>query len=434
VEKGGVVHPSEQLSQLLHALREISPVAADAFQRVVKADLEQLRAMGRGRRGKGHHHEASAATIQELNDRLAEEEDQKNQVLDLKNAMEEQLRATAEKLTEAQDKLAMLEARDAERGTHAHQQEEELTRISEELVAAQHQARQEEQECAKLLEKMQRKEAETARFRESMDRMALQMQRLGEERDTLQQQLDDAKGEGEELQAQADRLQRELAKVQSAERVMKRNVQVQMPGEVKKVVRRVEELEKQNRELSRKVEDSKAHSGDGSHLIDALRSEVLEHRVHGKALESQIEQLKADKEALEKRAHGERRLLEGRTRNLFEQNVRSIHKLQGEQDLRLAERLKNGSSGNEIATLRRKNLDLINQVNTLELARDRGEARAAEQEARCKDLLQKLEIYAAMHKVRAKTPPHTAPRSRPPTASCIAPVQSGRWWAVRRGR
>jgi myosin heavy subunit len=423
LEKGGVVRPSDQLSQLLHALREISPVAADAFQRVVKADLEQLRAMGRGGRGKGHHHEASAATIQELNDRLAEEEDQKNQVLDLKNAMEEQLRATAEKLTEAQDKLAMLEARDAERGMQAHQREEELTRMSEELVAAQHQGRQEEQERAKLLEKMQRKEAETARFRESMDRMALQMQRLGEERDTLQQQLDDAKGEGEELQAQADRLQRELAKVQSAERVMKRNVQVQMPGEVKKVVRRVEELEKQNRELSRKLEDSKAHSGDGSHLIDALRSEVLEHRVHGKALERQIEQLKADKEALEKRAHGERRLLEGRTRNLFEQNVRSIHKLQGEQDLRIAERLTNRSSGNEIATLRRKNLDLINQVNALELDRDRGEARATEQEARCKDLLQKLEIYAAMHKVRTKTPPRPAPRSRPPTASCIAPVQ-----------
>lgn len=55
------------------------------------------------------------------------------------------------------------------------------------------------------------------------------------------------------FQARLNSSQEELNKLQSAERVTKRNLQLQLPDEIKRVVKRVEELERQNKDLQNKL-------------------------------------------------------------------------------------------------------------------------------------------------------------------------------------
>lgn len=55
------------------------------------------------------------------------------------------------------------------------------------------------------------------------------------------------------FQARLNSSQEELNKLQSAERVSKRNLQLQLPDEIKRVVKRVEELERHNKDLQNKL-------------------------------------------------------------------------------------------------------------------------------------------------------------------------------------
>mmetsp|Transcript_23502 Transcript_23502/g.76549 ORF Transcript_23502/g.76549 Transcript_23502/m.76549 type:complete len:291 (+) Transcript_23502:1373-2245(+) len=140
---------------------------------------------------------------------------------------------------------------------------------------------------------------------------------------------------------------------------------LQMPEEVKRVVKRVEELDKQNRELQEKLKQSKDHENHAD-MLRKNRIEITELRVSNKTLSAKVDELKKEKELLEKKSESERRLLENRTRNLFDLNVKSTQKLQGELDLRIAERLHNRSADNEVASLRRRNLELLGQINALD--------------------------------------------------------------------
>ncbi len=82
---------------------------------------------------------------------------------------------------------------------------------------------------------MRKKEVEMIKSKESMDKMTMQMQRLGEERDKMHTLLDESRAKHAETHARASALQSELDKLQSAERVHKRNSALQMPDETKKV-------------------------------------------------------------------------------------------------------------------------------------------------------------------------------------------------------
>lgn len=69
-----------------------------------------------------------------------------------------------------------------------------------------------------------------------------------------------------------------------------------------------------------------------------------------------------DKDHSERASEAQRRLLENRTRILLDKNTKSTQKLQGETELRIAERLHNRSADNEVAALRKRNLDVLSKV------------------------------------------------------------------------
>uniref|UniRef100_A0A7S4KEV6 Uncharacterized protein n=1 Tax=Guillardia theta TaxID=55529 RepID=A0A7S4KEV6_GUITH len=173
---------------------------------------------------------------------------------------------------------------------------------------------------------------------------------------------------------------------------------LQMPEEVKRVVKRVEELDKQNRELQEKLKQSKDHENHAD-MLRKNRIEITELRVSNKTLSAKVDELKKEKELLEKKSESERRLLENRTRNLFDLNVKSTQKLQGELDLRIAERLHNRSADNEVASLRRRNLELLGQINALDEQKMAAENKLRDAERKSRELKDKLELYATIHRI-----------------------------------
>lgn len=77
------------------------------------------------------------------------------------------------------------------------------------------------------------------------------------------------------------RMQQELHRLQGAERVLKRNLQLQLPEEFRKVTRRVEELEKANSALKAKMSSS-----------STMKSEDFEEKVRKIEAQEENKELK----------------------------------------------------------------------------------------------------------------------------------------------
>ncbi|KAJ1486857.1 hypothetical protein T484DRAFT_1890084 [Baffinella frigidus] len=100
---GSTLKLSEQLMLMISGLRDISPVAAMALEKVIKSDADQIRLLGRSHSrqgGKGQEHAAS--TISELEIRVVEEETMKLQALETNLHLQEDLTASQSSLGIAQ--------------------------------------------------------------------------------------------------------------------------------------------------------------------------------------------------------------------------------------------------------------------------------------------------------------------------------------------
>lgn len=53
----------------------------------------------------------------------------------------------------------------------------------------------------------------------------------------------------------------------------------------------------------------------------------------------------------------------------------------------------------QVATLRRRNLELLGQLNGLDEAKSKAERLSHEHQRKCKDLQEKLELYATIHRI-----------------------------------
>ena len=193
-------------------------------------------------------------------------------------------------------------------------------------------------------------------------------------------------------------MQADLDKLQSAERVHKRNMQLQMPDETKKVVARIEQLEKANKDLTEKVrvlKDTEAAELEKKRI----KSELTDLRVHNKALTTKVEEQRKEMDHTRGSSEAQRRLLENRTRILLDKNTKSTQKLQGETELRIAERLHNRSADNEVAALRKRNLDVLSKLNVLEEQRMEEQMLLRDSQRRCSELSEKLELYATVHRI-----------------------------------
>lgn len=217
------------------------------------------------------------------------------------------------------------------------------------------------------------------------------------------QTLEDTKSRHHELQFKLTQTQEELSKHQNAERVMKRNLQLQMPDEIKKVVKRVEELDKVNRDLTSKLAALGGGKGDPAHdpgkRAESLKQELAELKINYKMVTQNYEGLKRDHDAMERRFETNIRLAENRSRTLFDKTVMYTQKLQGATDIRVQEKLSSKSSGNELTALRRKNMDLLGQLNRMEEGLLLAQAREKEAESRCVTLQEKIDLFAMIQKI-----------------------------------
>ena len=403
---------SEELALRLSVLEDaIGREAAQLLKLTIQSDLNQVCQLARKdeaaksakKGGGGGGGGVGAKTVRgvdvdEMEAQLLEEEALKLAAQEQVTMLKENLRMQSARLAELQAKVALLDTSSQEGGELLRKREAETKGLRDELLAAQHKTRVEEGERHKLVDKLRKKEVEMGKSKESMDKMTMQLQRLGEERDKMHLVLEETRSKHVETQQRASALQAQLDKLQSAERVLKRNMQLQMPEETKKVVARIEHLEKMNKDLSEKLRLLK--DTEGAELEKKrIKSELTDLRVHNKALTAKVDELRKDKDLTERAAEGQRRLLENRTRILLDKNTKSTQKLQGETQLRIAERLHNRSADNEVASLRKRNLDVLTKLNVLEEQRMQEQQQLRDSQRRCSELSEKLELYATVHRI-----------------------------------
>uniref|UniRef100_A0A7S0HBB1 Uncharacterized protein n=1 Tax=Hanusia phi TaxID=3032 RepID=A0A7S0HBB1_9CRYP len=295
---------SEELALRLSVLEPaIGKEALKVLQNCVQSDLDQVVKMMKQQSSSkdgGRQPSEVSETIAELEGRIVEEEALKLSALEQVNALKENLRMQSTRVLELQDKLALLDSTSQEGGELLKKKETEIKSLKEELLAVQHKTRMEENERLKLVDKLRKKDVEMAKTKESMDKMTMQLQRLAEERDSMHAQFDELQRRYQDAQLRCSNLQQDLDKHQSAERVLKRNLQLQMPEEVKRVVKRVEELDKQNRELQEKLKQSKEHDNHAE-MLRKNRIEMTELRVSNKSLLAKVEELKKERSCWRRR-------------------------------------------------------------------------------------------------------------------------------------
>lgn len=368
---------SEELAARIKALEKaITKEGSTIIRKAVQNDMDAVCRMSRslgGGSGTVGGSSAMEGLVEELENRVAEEEMQKNTALEHARQLQEQMRGQHQQISELQDKLDYIEGTTAEGSDQMRRMEGDMQQLREELQVASKKMRGEEAEKLKLMEKSRKRDLEVGKMKETMEKMTWQLRMLGEERDQMHQTLEETRTRYHELQAKLNTTQEELSKHQNAERVMKRNLQLQMPDEIKRVVKRVEELDKLNRDLQAKLAAAgQVKGGDPANdpvkKAEKLAHELAELKINHKMVSMNYEALKREQEASERRFETNLRLAENRNRSLFDKTVMYTQKLQGATDIRVAERLSAKSSGNEVTALRRKNMDLLGQLNKMEEA------------------------------------------------------------------
>ena len=400
---------SEELELRLSVLEEaIGREATQLLKLTIQSDLDQVCRLARKDEAAKFAKKSTATgktggrsggvDIEEMEAQLREEEALKLQAQEQVSVLKENLRMQSTRLAEMQERTTLLDTSSQEFGETLRKKDAETKSLRDELLAAQHKTRVEEGERHKLVEKLRKKEVEMTKSKESMDKMTMQMQRLGEERDKMHAMLEETRSKHAQTEQREKALKADLDKLQAAERVHKRNMQLQMPDETKKVVSRIEQLEKVNKDLSEKLrvlKDTEAAEIEKKRL----KSELTDLRVHNQALTKTLDELRKDKDHSERASEAQRRLLENRTRILLDKNTKSTQKLQGETELRIAERLHNRSTDNEVAALRKRNLDVLSKLNVLEEQRMTEQSLLRDSQRRCSELSEKLELYATVHRI-----------------------------------
>lgn len=292
---------SEELALRLSVLEEaIGREATQLLKLTIQSDLDQVCRMARKDEaakfakksvGGGKPGRSGGVDVDEMEAQLLEEEALKLAAQEQVAQLKDTLRMKSTQLAEMQAKTVLLDTSSQEFGELLKKRETETKGLRDELLAAQHKTRVEEGERHKLVDKLRKKEVEMTKSKESMDKMTMQLQRLGEERDKMQLLLEETRAKQSETLQRASALQADLDKLQSAERVHKRNMQLQMPDETKKVVTRIEQLEKVNKDLSDKVRQLKDTESVELER-KRMKSELAELRVHNKSLTSKVEELR----------------------------------------------------------------------------------------------------------------------------------------------
>jgi len=335
----------------------------------------------------------------QLRQQLKEEEQLRKAAEVTAEVLQDQMRIVGERTQELQGKNEALESMDSQLREKIAARDADIVKLKEAVHDANLRTRAEETEKLKILDRLRRKEAEMNKAHETVKALTSQLQQLGAECDSLQAQVAELKDIYHKERQKGDATLETCEQLKAQMRVMKRNVQYQMPEEFRRVSQRVEELEKTNRLLAAKVKQLETGDDDSGMTLQSAIFRVSELTIENKAATERLESLHAQKEAAEKKHLAELRLLSQRGKALFEQKVGATLQQHAEEDSRAALKVKMQSLEKDLAALRRRNTELLSQVHALDDAKGVADKAARNAISQAKELEERLQLLGNLHKL-----------------------------------
>ena len=244
----------------------------------------------------------------ELRQLLKEEQQARVAAQASDEVLQEQVRINTQRTQELFAKNEALQSMDSQLRQDVARRDEEIVSLKESVHEANLRARAEETEKLKVLERLRRKEVEIGKATESIDALTTQLQHLGAERDSLHAQLAEIKNRFHEQRQCCDVLQEESEKIKSQMRVLRRNLQHQMPEEFRRVSQRVDALEKEKRHLDGRIKELEGDDAGSGLTIQGAVLRIAELTVEKKVLEEKLGKLRTEKETEAKKLQSELRL------------------------------------------------------------------------------------------------------------------------------
>ena len=313
--------------------------------------------------------------------------------------LQEQLRMVGERTQELQSKNEALESRDAEMRRQLSNRDEEIISLKEQVKDAQLAARTEETEKLKVTDRLRRNEVEIAKATDTVDKLTTQLQHLGGERDSLRAQVQEMQTILHAERCNAEAKQQEAARCKTEVRVLRRNMQHQMPEEFRRVSQRVEQLEKTNRQLQDKLTRLQGSGGGEMGAVQEMVMRISELTVEKKSLEEKVQELKREMKSSEKKHKEDVSVQQQRVKRLLEQRVDTLQGKEKEEESRVTLKMRVERQETQLAQLRRRNTELLAQVSMLEDSKMAADKAAREAVSRGKEVQERLDLLSTLNKL-----------------------------------
>jgi len=296
------------------------------------------------------------------------------------------------------EKLKVVDGTAAEANDKLRRREHDVRQLRAEVDASVIKIRGEEVERLKVIDKVKKKEAEVQRHKETFEKISSQYNRTLEENELLKGKEKELNAKVQDKEQELTRANDEVKRKESELRVMKRNLHLTLPDEYKKMAERIKALEQEKTKLRSQVVELTDKAEEARHLAIERQAELAEEKA---TVQSKVERLRdLEREATHRRAEltGERKLRGRENRRLLDRNMYYIQKLQTHEDSRVRHSLEQRAVENELAELRKRNMQLLGQILSLDEAKLAAERTARTAVSKSKELQEKLALHNTVHR------------------------------------
>mmetsp|Transcript_9524 Transcript_9524/g.21860 ORF Transcript_9524/g.21860 Transcript_9524/m.21860 type:complete len:843 (+) Transcript_9524:55-2583(+) len=325
-------------------------------------------------------------------------DDARNEDADTNARLQSSLNAARAEIDSLNEKLKALDSLSTESNDKLRRREHEARQLRVEVEAHQVKVRGEEVERLKVIDKVKKKEAEVARLKEMLEKVSAQLTRTLEENEALSLKIAEVNNRLTEKNDQLTLAQEEMRKRESELRVLKRNLHLTLPDEFRKMADKIKELEGDRKKCKTAVEEAEKKVIAVEAIVKQKDSEVLNVKATLEQQNKRIAELDKESQSRHSELKGERKVRGMENRRLMDRNLYYVHKLQGQEDQRVRAMLDNRAVENELAELRKRNMQLLGQILSLDEAKLAAEKAAREAISRSKELQEKLELHNAVQR------------------------------------
>eukprot|EP00960_Hanusia_phi_P011818 344807-Hanusia_phi.AAC.10 len=407
VVDGMIVSMSEDLKQRLEAMAQL--IGLDGMKLLsaaVHAEMTQVCRISRAAERSEMKKMNEAQDFKDVMGNLERETQRNAEVMERIKALEEQTKSLESDNAKLQEDVHHMKEIEQQQKHLILAKDSEINRLKEEVETRGQAMEELRDEKSSLEDKLRRKEVEILQAKKSLDVCSSELRKMMTERDFLYT-------EGVELKTQLRQecrvrgeLEETCERLKTEQRVARRNFAHQMPEEFRKVCNRIEELEKVNKQLKERLAalEGTGESGENSQLQDLVK-QLHDVMMENKLLTEKVEKLRAEKDTAEKKYESETRVLENRGKALLQKNAEYSQRLEGESNTLMSEKMKKKSFENEIVSLKKRNIELMGQLNKLEESKMIAEKAAQDATSRARTLQEKLDMLSSLQKVRTSCYP-----------------------------